>query len=76
MVARKTCGRCEVAIRLVATMKALLRGPQTLEDLASLHDVSQRTVRRDLYALEAAYVPVQEIALDGSRLKAYRLERL
>jgi hypothetical protein len=50
--------RCSQIIRQWRLLVLLRRAPRTLSELARLLDCHQRTVRRDLYALQAVPLPI------------------
>src|SRR4051812_13073160 len=50
--------RCSQIIRQWRLLVLLRRAPRTLSELAKLLDCHQRTVRRDLYALQAVPLPI------------------
>jgi predicted DNA-binding transcriptional regulator YafY len=51
-------GRNCALVRALAVWQALREKRQTLHDLAARYAVHPRTIRRDIYALEAAGIPV------------------
>ena len=50
--------RCRTAIRLLQTAVMLRQRPSTIDEVAEAMNVTTRTVRRDLIALEAIPFPL------------------
>jgi predicted DNA-binding transcriptional regulator YafY len=50
--------RCNVFVRQWRLLVLLRRGPKSLKQLSRALDCHERTVRRDLYALQAAGLPI------------------
>jgi predicted DNA-binding transcriptional regulator YafY len=65
--------RNRVVIRQWGIVRELRRGSRTLGQLAEALRCSERTIRRDLAALQEAYVPIVQEDRDGAFAPRYGL---
>lgn len=63
----KHAGRCRTIARTWEVWLMLAEGPRTIDELAGAVNVTTRTIRRDLAALEAAGVTIFDDACDDGR---------
>jgi predicted DNA-binding transcriptional regulator YafY len=73
-MSRKRTHRNSLLVRLLGILGELEQnGGRTIDELALLHNVTTRTIRRDLDALQEAHVPL--IVDDDGGRKRWRIVR-
>lgn len=64
-MSRPKRGRNDLIVRILRMVEILKARPATFGDLAAALGVSERTVRRDMAALEEVYAPITVVDEEG-----------